>query len=116
MTGKKDDCYRFIGKKIKVKVDRPFGSKHPEYGFEYPVNYGFVPGTLAGDNEEVDVYLLGVEEPVLEIEAICIAVIDRYNDNENKLVATPNGEKLSVEEIVRQTAFQEQYFISKVVV
>lgn len=112
---REDDYRSFIGKQIKIKVDRPLRSKHPKYGFEYPVNYGFIPGTLAGDEEEIDVYLLGTEEPVSDAEAICIAVIHRFNDNENKLVATPNGEKLSVEEIIRQTSFQEQYFISKVV-
>ena len=33
------------------------GSKHPKHGFIYPVNYGFVPGVIGGDGEELDAYL-----------------------------------------------------------
>jgi inorganic pyrophosphatase len=38
-----------LGEKIKIKIDRPMGSKHPKHGFIYPVNYGFVPGVIGGD-------------------------------------------------------------------
>lgn len=27
----------YIGKIIDIKIDRPFGSKHPKHGFIYPV-------------------------------------------------------------------------------
>ena len=36
-------------KTIKIKIDRPFGTKHPKHGFIYLVNYGFVPNTISGD-------------------------------------------------------------------
>ena len=48
----------YIGKIIDIKIDRPFGSKHPKHGFIYPVNYGFIPNTISGDGEELDCYLL----------------------------------------------------------
>lgn len=38
------DARAFVGQVIHVKIDRPLGSRHPEWGFIYPVNYGFVPG------------------------------------------------------------------------
>ena len=38
----------YIGKTIKIKIDRKFGSKHPKHGFIYPVNYGYVPKLLVG--------------------------------------------------------------------
>lgn len=28
----------YIGKIIDIKIDRPFGSKHPKHRFIYPVN------------------------------------------------------------------------------
>ena len=56
----------YLGKIINVKIDRPFGSKHPKHGFIYPVNYGYVPNTVSGDGEELDAYLLGVFSPVKE--------------------------------------------------
>ena len=56
----------YIGKIIKIKIDRQLGTHHPKHGFIYPVNYGYVPNTISGDNEELDCYLLGVFEPVEE--------------------------------------------------
>ena len=60
--------------KVKVIVDRPMGSRHPEHGFIYPVNYGYVPGTLAEDGEEIDAYVLGKFEPVDSYEGVVIGL------------------------------------------
>ena len=57
---------QYLGQTITAKIDRPFGSKHPKHGFIYPLNYGFIPGTVSGDGEELDCYVLGVFEPVEE--------------------------------------------------
>ena len=48
----------FLDRTIHVKIDRPLGSRHPTYGFFYPVNYGYVPDTPAPDGDEVDAYAL----------------------------------------------------------
>ncbi len=100
----------YLGKIIDVKIDRPFGTKHPKHGFIYPVNYGYVPNTVSGDGEELDCYLLGVFEPVEEFEGKCIAIIHRTNDNDDKLVIVPNDKYYSDEAIEALTEFQEQYF------
>lgn len=63
----------YLGKPIKVKMDRPSGSKHPNFELIYPVNYGYSEGTIAGDGEEIDVYVLGEFEPLSENEGIVIA-------------------------------------------
>ncbi len=36
---------KYLGEKVKVKIDRPIGSKHPTHGFLYEVNYGFISNT-----------------------------------------------------------------------
>ena len=100
----------YLGKTLKIKIDRPFGSKHPKHGFIYPVNYGYVPNTISGDGEELDVYLLGVFKPVEEFEGKCIAIIHRTNDNDDKLVVVPEEKEYSNEAIDALTEFQEQYF------
>ena len=100
----------FLGKIIKIKIDRPFGSKHPKHGFIYPLNYGYVPDTISGDGEELDAYLLGVFEPVEEFEGNCIAIIHRTNDNDDKLIIVPEGKEYSDDAIDALTEFQEQYF------
>lgn len=100
----------YLKKTLKIKIDRPYGSKHPKYEFIYPVNYGYVPNTISGDGEELDAYLLGVFEPVEEYQGECIAIIHRTNDNDDKLVIVPIGKNYSDDEINALTEFQEQYF------
>jgi len=106
----------FLGKIIKIKIDRPINSKHPKHGFVYEVNYGFVPNTKASDGEEIDAYLLGVNEPAEEFTGKCIAVIHRKDDDDDKLVVIPeNSKEMSDEEILKAVNFQEKWFDSKVV-
>ena len=100
----------YIGKIVKVKMDRPKGTTHPKHGFVYEVNYGFVPNTVSGDGEELDVYVLGVDDALDEFEGECVAVIHRTDDDDDKLVVIPQGKMISDEEIEKQTAFQEKWF------
>ena len=81
----------YLNKIVSVKIDRPLGSKHPKHGFIYPVNYGFIPNTISGDNEELDCYVLGIFEPVDSFSGRCIAIIHRINDNDDKLVVVPDN-------------------------
>lgn len=99
----------YIGKMLNVKIDRPFGSKHPKHGFIYPVNYGYLPNTVSGDNEEIDCYVLGVFEPINEFYGKCIAVIHRTNDDDDKLIIT-DGKNYSDDAINALVEFQERYF------
>lgn len=105
-----------IEQTVTVIVDRPLGSCHPEHpDLIYPVNYGFVKGTLAADGEEQDAYILGVYEPLLEFTGRIIAVIHRQDDVENKWVVAPEGVTFKREEIKEMTFFQEQYFNSEII-
>ncbi len=98
----------YIGKQVTAKIDRPMGSKHPKHDFYYPVNYGYVPGTVSGDGEELDCYVLGVFEPIEEFTGECIAVIHRTNDDDDKLVlANKFYFDDSIEALVE---FQERFF------
>lgn len=102
----------YLGKNVTVQVDRPLGSMHPRFSFVYPVNYGFVPGTLAADGEELDAYVLGVFEPLSDFSGVCIAIIHRLNDDDDKLVVVPEGKEFSDEQIQALVEFQEQSFHS----
>lgn len=106
-----------IGSIVKVIVDRPLGSYHPKHkDIHYPVNYGYVPGVIAPDGEEQDAYILGVNEPISEFVGKVIAIIHRFDDVEDKWVVAPENMIFTKEEIMAQTAFQEQYFQTEIVV
>jgi inorganic pyrophosphatase len=105
----------FLGKKIHIIIERAIGSRHPEHGHIYPCNYGYLPDTLAKDGEPIDVYLLGVYEPVDEFTGVCIAIIERKDDNENKLVVVSEGVLFTAGQIAALIGFQERFFDSRVV-
>ena len=102
----------YLNKIITIKIDRPLGSHHPKHNFIYPVNYGYVPGTINSDGEELDAYLLGVHEPVEEYTGKVIAIIHRTNDDDDKLIVVPENKVYTNEAIIALTEFQEQYFES----
>ena len=106
------DASDYIGQLVEVRVDRPLGSLHPEFDFVYSINYGFVPGTRAADGEELDAYVLGPGEPLTEFVGRCIAVVHRFDDDDDKLVVVPDGRQFSDDEICWSTQFQERYFTS----
>ena len=104
-----------IGKIVRVTVDRPLGSCHPKHpDMVYPVNYGYVPGIMAPDGEEQDVYILGLSEPVEEFTGRVIGIIHRFDDVEEKWVVAPENVSFSPEEIANQVNFQERYFHSEI--
>ena len=99
-----------IGDIVCVTVDRPLGSYHPEYrDLYYPVNYGYIAGTMAPDGEEQDAYILGVDRPVETFTGKVIAIVHRFDDVEEKWVVCPADVSFTKEEIMEQIRFQEQY-------
>ena len=105
----------YLNKKIRVQIDRPIGSKHPEYGNIYPVNYGYVPDTISGDGKALDCYVLGVYKPLNEFTGKCIAIIHRINDNDDKLIIVPESRNFSNNEIDVLIEFQERYFQHEII-
>ena len=105
----------FIGKNLTVTIDRPLGSKHPQHRFFYPVNYGYIPGVLGNDGEELDAYVLGVFEPLKQFEGRCVAVIPRTDEADDKLVIVPNGRDYTDDQIRGLTEFQERFHTSIII-
>ena len=110
MAGNFVDARKFIGEMVDLTIDRPLGSRHPEAGFIYPVNYGFLPDVPAPDGENMDAYILGVFKPIEAFTGRCIAVIQRSDDDDDKLVVVPAGRDYSDEQILALTEFQERFF------
>ncbi|MCE5344645.1 MAG: hypothetical protein LLF96_13825, partial [Eubacteriales bacterium] len=105
-----------LGKRVRVTVDRPLGSQHPDHKeLVYGLNYGYVADVLAADNEWQDAYVFGVSEPVEIFEGEVVAIIHRLNDVEDKWVVAAAGTKPAAEAIRAQTAFAERYFESQII-
>ena len=105
---------RYLGEKVHVLVDRPIGCNHK--GILYSVNYGYLPGVMAGDGEEQDAYILGVAVPLKEFDGVVIGAAVRKNDVEDKLIVAPEGMAFSREEMEQAVRFQERYFDTEILV
>ncbi|MBE6943226.1 MAG: NUDIX domain-containing protein [Ruminococcaceae bacterium] len=108
MTDRNQIIRDAMGKSVRVIVDRPIGYRHGD--IVYPINYGYIPGIIAGDGEEQDAYILGVSEPLSEFDGQVIAAVRRKNDREDKLVVAPVGTVYHQGQIAEAVRFQEQYF------
>lgn len=98
----------YLNRVIDLVFDRPYGSHHPTYGFRYTTNYGYLPHTLAPDGEELDAYFLGPREPLSAARGVCIAIIHRLHDDDDKLVVVPvHGPRLDDAAIAAAVEFQE---------
>jgi inorganic pyrophosphatase len=111
----KPDLTSFLGMRVTVHIDRPLGSRHPLHAdILYPVNFGYVPGTISGDDMPIDVYVLGIDEPLIEAEGEVIALVVRSDDIEDKLVVSAGSQAFTAEEIESAVFFQERYFRSRI--
>ena len=106
----------WLGRTVRVVMDRPLGSLHPTHGFRYELNYGYVPGFIAPDDEELDAYVIGTDEVLEACEGVVVAVVRRFDDVEDKLVVAVDDRRRTAEEITAAVAFQEAGWDSVVVV
>ena len=103
-------------KLVKVTVDRPLGSYHPKNkDMYYPINYGYIEGIIAGDGEEQDAYIIGIDEPIKEFTGRVIAIIHRYDDVEEKWVVAPENSHFTKTEIMEKVKFTEKYYKSEII-
>ena len=68
-----------------VIVDRPHGSRHPRYpDFVYPLDYGYLENTQAGDGGGIDVWVGSL--PHKSVTAIVCTVDLLKHDTEVKIL------------------------------
>lgn len=115
MSKSQELAKNYLGQEVKVVIDRPLGSKHPKHDFIYEVNYGYIEGIIAPDGEELDAYLLGVNEPIKEYKGMCIAIAHRKDNDDDKLIVVPKGININDEEIMKLINFQEKWFDTEII-
>ena len=111
-TERKRLVQSYLGQTVTIEIDRPIGYVHKKADrtLTYPINYGYIPGVLGGDGEELDVYLLGVDKPLTQCTCRIIGIVYRENDVEDKLIAAPDGMIFYQNDIAEAIHFQEQYY------
>ena len=116
-TLRKATVWSLLNKNVHIIIDRPAGYEHKKNGFSlvYPLNYGYIPGVPGGDGEELDVYLLGVGEPLTEADCRIVGAVHRKDDVEDKLIGAPAGARFTKEEMEAAVRFQEQWFNTAVI-
>ncbi len=107
---------KYLGKKVKIKIDRPIGYIHKKgkKTLVYPINYGYIEGVLGGDGEELDVFLVGVDKPVTEATCRIVGIVRRADDVEDKLIGAPDGVSFNQEELESAVHFQEKCYDSHI--
>ena len=102
----------YLGSTVTIEIDRPVGYVHRKGGktLIYPINYGYIPGVLGGDGEELDVFLIGVDHPVSAYTGKIIGIVYRADDVEDKLIMAPTEKTYNAEEMAREVYFQEKYY------
>ncbi len=107
------DFSDIIGTTVQCTIDRPLGTSHHRFpDLVYPVNYGYVDNVMGGDGAEQDVYILGVDAPLVTFRGVVTAVYHRHNDNEDKWIVVPDGMQgtFTKEDILDKIQFQEKFF------
>jgi inorganic pyrophosphatase len=80
------------GSKAKYEVDKETGMLRLDRvlhtAFIYPINYGFIPQTFAGDGDPLDILVLSevAIEPLCIVEAKVIGVMRMYDKGEDDKV------------------------------
>ena len=110
------DLRPYLGQTVTISIDRPIGYIHHkgEKTLVYPINYGYIPGVLGGDGEELDVFLVGVDHPVTTYTGRIIGIVYRADDVEDKLIMAPTGMRFSARELASAVQFQEKYYQSTI--
>lgn len=69
----------------QVIVDRPRGSRHPRYhDISYPLDYGYLQGTHAGDGDGIDIWSGSAAER--HVTAVIVTVDLEKRDTEIKIL------------------------------
>lgn len=105
---------KYIGSYAKADIDRSKGQKHPEHDMIYEINYGYIPHTLSGDSEEIDVYILDKNEPIDSCFGFIVAGVHREDDIEEKLAMMTMGYEADRDTVAEKIDFQEKYFKSTI--
>lgn len=85
------------GEPIKYEIDKASGAMFVDRflytPMRYPTNYGFIPGTLSGDGDPVDVLCIGrrplIPGCVLRVKPVGVLMMEDQAGIDEKIIAVP---------------------------
>ena len=83
--------------KYQLKMDKlEFDMRFPK-GFKIPANYGFIPGTMGGDKDPLDVFVISSKpiKPKTKVKIKPLGIMRCMDDGEqdDKIIAVPVNSK-----------------------
>ena len=95
-----------------IKIDRPKGTAHPRFPeFIYPLDYGYLEGTKAGDGNEIDVWRGSL--PGDSVTAVVCTVDMFKRDSEVKLLIGCTGDEAAAILATHNTGPQSAVLIQR---
>lgn len=95
-----------------IRIDRPKGSSHPRFpSFVYPLDYGYLEGTEAGDGNEIDVWR-GTLSPGSVTGIVCTVDMLKH-DSEVKLLIGCSPEEAHIVVSTHNTGPQSAILIKR---
>lgn len=105
------------GSKAKYEVDKDSGflrlDRVLNTAFYYPVNYGFIPQTFAGDNDPLDILVLSQIDfvPMSIVRAQVIGVMRMYDKGEDDKIIAVCADDSSVNHITKMEDLPPHFVI-----
>lgn len=79
----------------QIIIDRPRGSTHPRYpSYVYPLDYGYLEGTSAGDGQEIDLWRGSLPEGKLDAVVCTVDLLKK--DAELKLLVGCTEQEMAI--------------------
>lgn len=96
-----------------LSVERPKGTEHPLYhNLIYPVDYGYLHGTVTGDPEQVGVYMGSMQGFQVDAIVVCADILKK--DLEVKLlIGCTEAETNGILTFLNQTNFQKSILVRR---
>ena len=103
-----------LGTEVQVVVDRPLGSKSPNHGTFYPLNFGYLPKYFIKE-KPIKAYVIGEYEPLESFTGYVVAIVERLNKPGCKVVVAKQKDKYTKDQIAALIEFRERYHQSKII-
>lgn len=111
-----EQLFEYMDKDVSVIVDNPMGSKNSEYETtNYPINCGHIESIKVPSGDYQDAYILGVDKPLKSFDGKVIAIVNRKDDEEDRLVVAPIDKQFTTKEINSMINFKEKYYKHKII-